>query len=264
MNDWNTGTEKTVAARACAFITSIAYAAVADHERFTMVLAGGNSPRGLYAMLASGVDETQFTHIGLEVPRHAVRSKHCRSCILLPWHSTWLFQGDERYVEPGHPDSNYGMAYDTLVRHTDIPSDHIFRMPVEEHLPESAAIRYEQSLSVFFHAKDEPSQTRYPEFDLIILGLGSDGHTASLFPGNPVLDEQTRWVAPVEAPPGNPSSIRLTLSLPVINNAAHIIFFVSGGRERLALQVRNGERADLPAGRIRPRSGKPFWFVVQS
>jgi 6-phosphogluconolactonase len=202
---------------------------------FTLVLAGGSTPRELYSLLAS--------------PRYAR---------VMPWDRIHLFQGDERLVPADHPHSNFRVAYETLISRTPVPVENVHRMPGEIELPESAAMEYERELRRFFPERDPDSvKGEMPAFDLILLGIGPDGHTASLFPGDPAVEETARWVAPVDAAGASPPIPRITLTLPVINSAECVVMLASGPeKERVVRSVvtdPDGAAPRFPAGMIRPR-----------
>ncbi|GIL12341.1 MAG: 6-phosphogluconolactonase [Chloroflexota bacterium] len=211
-------------------VVQAAKTAVAARGHFYFALSGGSTPRLLYERLAS---ETAFERDW--------------------WRHTHIFWGDERCLPPTHPDSNYHMARAALLDHVPIPPENIHRMAGERE-PEQAAADYEVELERVFGG---PAR-----FDLILLGMGRDGHTASLFPHTPALREQTRravanFYAPVEPP------WRITLTLPVINAAAGVIFLVSGADKAETLrQVLEGKYKpdDLPAQLVRPAGGS-LWLV---
>ena len=247
-----TGTETEITEQAVAFIIAEAYRAVSDHGRFSLVLAGGNSPRSLYRQLAKGVANNE-----------RAASKGERT--FMPWKKTWLFWGDERSVPADHQDSNYQMARETLLSQVPVPENHIFRMPAEQDDGNKAAREYEETLRSFFIARDSLSEQDFPIFDLVILGLGDDGHTASLFPDNAeALQETERWVVSVSEPLAKPPGKRLTLTLPAINHARNVLFFTIG-REKagLAKRIFSAEEKGVRASRIVPVNGKTFWFTVQ-
>jgi 6-phosphogluconolactonase len=211
-------------------------AAVAERGSFTLVLAGGSTPRMLYRHLA-----------GMTEPSRA----------RVPWDRTHLFFGDERHVPPDDPDSNYRMAEEALIAHVSAASVH--RMRGEEPAAAVAAAAYEAELRAFFHLRgaDEPP----PRFDLVLLGLGSDGHTASLFPGSAALDERRRWVvAPFVERLG---AHRITLTLPALNRARAVLFLVSGAQKAEALaRVLAPAAGELPpAARVQPEGGELLWIV---
>ena len=203
---------------------------------FTIALSGGSTPRGLHALLAG--DPT-------------VRDR-------LPWPHLHFFWGDERHVPPDHPQSNYRMAYDTLLSLAPVPAENIHRVPAEEPDAALAAEKYEQELRTFFELK----AGQLPRIDCILLGMGPDGHTASLFPGTEALHETKRLVAAnwVE----KFKTYRITLTVPVLNHADLVIFLVSGAEKAEALkEVLQGDyRPDrFPAQLIRPDNGKLLWIV---
>jgi 6-phosphogluconolactonase len=214
------------------FVQSV-QAALKTGSRFTVALAGGSTPRQLYARLAAAQ---------------------------IDWESVHIFWGDERCVPPGHPDSNFRMAEETLLGVISIPAGNIHRIP-GEFPAEEAAQKYEAELRIFFGGVT-------PRFDLVLLGLGGDGHTASLFPGNPAVRERTRWVVGVrhDTPP-EPLVDRITLTLPVLNAAANVLFLVSGAgkADRLA-QVLHGpfQPELLPSQGMRPVDGILRWLVDQA
>jgi len=201
-------------------------------ERFSLVLAGGNTPRRVYELLATAPFKQR-----------------------IEWGEVDLFFGDERCVPPDHRDSNYGMAYQALIFHVPIPPHNVYRMAGEGG-PEQSARLYESQLRTYF------AGASWPRFALVLLGMGTDGHTASLFPRSDALNEAERWVLPVSSPA--PPRERLTLTVPVFNHAAHVLFLVSGKEkaERLA-QVLNPkpQTEPLPAQLIQPSSGSVEWLV---
>lgn len=203
---------------------------------FRMVLAGGNTPKKLYQCLA-------------EDPFRSV----------IPWRRIHFFWGDERCVPPDHPESNYRMVREALLDRLPVPDANIHRMKGEDADPPQAARSYEAELRR--HFGQEAGQGP-PKFDLILLGLGTDGHTASLFPDTPALQERRRWV--VANPVAKLKAQRLTLSLAVLNRAARVFFLVSGADKATILSQileRSPEGLRLPAALIRPADGPPLWLV---
>lgn len=220
-------------------VVAIAEEAVARCGRFTVALAGGSTPKCLYSLLATEP-----------------------YCTRLPWLETHLFWGDERAVRPEHPDSNFGMARTTLLSRVPILADQIHRMQAERKDLDAAASEYEAKIARTLAAQppDEP-----PAFDLILLGLGTDGHTASLFPYSEALQEAKRWVAPNYIP--KLKANRLTLTTPILNRAATVLFLVSGGEKAAVLQAVLEGSPDperLPAQLIRPVAGRLVWLVDQA
>jgi 6-phosphogluconolactonase len=186
----------------------------------SVALAGGSTPRALYELLAS--------------EDYRDRSD---------WHDLEVFFGDERAVPPDHPDSNFGMANRALLSHVPLSEGAVHRMEGEADPLEAAAERYAMGLP--------------DHLDLVLLGMGPDGHTASLFPGQDALDERNRRVMATTGADGSP---RITLTYPAIEAARHVVFLVTGDAKREALDaIRRGE--DLPAGRVRPSEGDVIWIV---
>lgn len=203
-------------------------------ERFTLALAGGSTPRRLYQLLAG-----------------AYRDR-------LPWHRLHLFWGDERFVPPEHPESNFGMVRNALLQHVPLPPGQIHPFPTDTPSPEAAADAYEATLRDLLGTSGQT-------FDLTLLGLGSDGHTASLFPENePYPPDSARWAAAVTAPPSYAVQSRLTLTLPALNASRHIFFLVAGREKREALHaVLDGTDSSLPAAHV--RAGDTLtWFVDEA
>jgi 6-phosphogluconolactonase len=198
---------------------------------FTIALAGGSTPRTLYRILATDYRER------------------------IPWERLRFFMGDERYVSSDSPQSNYRMAREAMLDQLDIPADRIHPMPTDRIDPEEAAAAYEKTLREQFG--DE-----LPRFDLILLGIGTDGHTASLFPGSPALDERERW-AVVSYSPVEPTT-RLTLTPPVLENARRLIFLVAGKEKRDVMenitQFPDRARVLYPSAMIGLRENA-VWYV---
>ena len=223
------------AAAAAEFVTA-AGEAVAARGCFTVALSGGSTPRRLYERLASA------------------RS----SGPAVPWPQTHIFWGDERLVPPGHLDSNYRMAREVLLDRIALPADQIHPIPSDAGDATEAASKYEAELRAFFSSTTGEA----PRFDLILLGLGNDGHTASLFPGSDAVGEKTRWVIGhrVEGIPHD----RVTLTFPVLNNAARVVFLVSGSDKAGALQsvLEGDDPIDrVPARGVRPTRDGLLWLV---
>lgn len=216
-------------------LANIAATAARDRDRFTLALSGGQTPRLLYQLLA-----------------HEYRA-------LIPWHKTEIFWGDERYVSPDDPCSNYRMAKEAMLDHIPIPRHHIHAMPTLLPDLDEAAEAYEQTLMSHF-----PGQ--WPRFDLLLLGMGPDGHIASLFPHNPVLEDQARVIAPVREDRATPP-LRLTLTLPAINHAANIHFLIAGKGKSPALHralAPNANPKASPAAAIKPLDGHLVWWLDEA
>ena len=218
---------------AAAAIVGSAGAAVAAHGRFTLVLSGGATPRATYMRLAS--------------PPFADR---------VPWDRTFVFFGDERCVPPDHAESNYRMANAALLSKVGIPADRVFRMRGEADDPEEAATEYARTLAAVFETK----RGGLPRFDLVLLGLGLDGHTASLFPGSPAAKEIFRTVVAVHAAAATIPQ-RLTLTVPTFNAAARVVFLVAGAEKAKVVKASLSAGAILPASTIHPTDGTLTWIV---
>lgn len=224
---------EALAEAAARAIVDTATQAVAARGRFTIALAGGATPRATYARLAAAPFRDR-----------------------MPWDRTWVFFGDERAVPPEHPESNFGMAQAALLSRVAIPPDQVIRLRGEAEDPEAAAADYARALAAAFESR----RGEVPRFDLVLLGLGVDGHTASLFPGSPVLKEIFRTVAAVYAAAAAVPQ-RLTLTLPVLNAAARVIFLVAGAEKAKAVRAVLTEKAPLPATMVQPGDGDLMWLV---
>lgn len=200
--------------------------ALSESGSFAVALSGGQTPGGLYTSLSEQKES-------------------------LPWPATHVFQVDERFVPAGHSESNLRLLRQTLLDHVPIPDDHIHAIDTSLPGPDEAAWRYENDLIRHFH----PGPGGFPRFDLVMLGLGPDGHVASLFPGNEVLCETRRLVRAVR--PGRPVLDRVTLTFPVINNARRIVFVVLGpGKASVLKEAVEIRRSSLPAAWIEPLDGE--------
>jgi 6-phosphogluconolactonase len=172
----------------------------------------------------------------------------------IPWTQVHLFWGDERCVPPDHPDSNYRLANEILISHVPIPSANVYRVRGELE-PEVAARAYEKTLQDFFCGP----RTR---FDLVLLGLGEDGHTASLFPGSDALHERERLAVAVKARYQDRPVHRVTLTLPALNTARQALFLVTGSAKAGIVQaVLEGPEGLLPGQQIRPTAGQTVWML---
>jgi 6-phosphogluconolactonase len=207
--------------------------AVSKDNYFSIAFSGGSTPQRMYELLA----------------QKDIRDR-------VPWENTFVFWGDERCVPPDHPSSNQLMLRQLLLDHVNIPKQNIF--PISGTLPpEKAAQEYEVTLRKFFTNKR-------PGFDLILLGLGENGHTASLFPGTLALDETQRWVTDIYV--DELKMHRITLTARFINRAEKIVFLVSGASKALVLkEVCEGppDPHRLPAQLIKPSEGELVWLVDQ-
>lgn len=210
----------------------VAEAAVQERGRFSVALSGGNTPRAIYSLLASEHKE-------------------------LPWDRIHVFFGDERHVPPDHPDSNFRMASESLLSKLPIPENNVHRVRAELDA-DVAATEYEQELVNFFHLGNQ----EMPRFDLVFLGIGEDGHTASLFPGSNALTETSRrvvanWVEKFK-------SFRITFTFPVLNHSAEIVFLISGAdKAQILSEVLRPGAQKYPAQGVQPENGRLLWLVDQ-
>ena len=219
--------EAMVAETAAEIFIATALASVEVRGRFVCALAGGSTPRKLYSMLAR--------------PEFANR---------VPWEQCFLFFGDERCVPKDHPDSNFRMAVEALFHKVPVVGTQVHRIQGEMSNPGRAAHFYEETLRELFHG--EP----FPRFDLVLLGIGEDGHTASLFPGTDALLEKEHWV--VANYVAALSDWRITLTLPAINAARQILFMVTGAHKaRIVAEVFGDAEHDhiLPGEQVVPMNG---------
>jgi 6-phosphogluconolactonase len=214
--------------------------AIGAQGRFTVALSGGSTPKALYSLLATN-------YAGFA------------------WNRIFLFFGDERHVPPTDPESNYRMVNESLLTKIAIPAENVFRVPADNPDAAAAAAEYETQLRRFFEIKSgELKPGEFPRFDLILLGLGPDGHTASLFPDSAALNEESRlvvanWVAKFNAH-------RITFTFPVLNRAAEVMFLASGAdKADMVRQVLEGKNTPpLPSQRVQPSDGKLLWMLDEA
>jgi 6-phosphogluconolactonase len=214
--------------------------AIDHHGFFTLALAGGNTPRPLHELLAGSPYSDR-----------------------LSWSDFYIFWGDERCLPPDRPESNFAMAEETLLGDVGIPAANVHRIRGELTPSAQAARVYDQELRDFFGQHPERTSGGFPRFDLVLLGMGPDGHTASLFPGSELLQEEEKWVAATE-PRGEPKVARVTLTLPVLNNAENVLFLIAGTRKQTIMREivdHPGKAARFPAARVQPK-GRLFWFAA--
>jgi 6-phosphogluconolactonase len=225
-----------IAKRAAQEFVQATATAVRERGSFNVALAGGSTPKALYSLLATD-----------PAPRSQIS-----------WDKIHLFFGDERHVGPGHPDSNFRMATEAMISRVPLAKDQVVRIKGEYQDAEEAAREYEQTLQSYFKLKTG----EYPRFDLLLAGMGNEGHTLSLFPGTKALHADGRiavrnWV-------GKLYTDRITLTAPAASNAAQIIFMVTGADKASALKaVLEGpyEPEQLPAQLLQPKNGKLLWLV---
>ncbi len=213
------------------FILNFSRWVLASRGRFSFALSGGSTPKKLYSLLAASPWRDEFT-----------------------WSMAHFFWSDERCVPPDHAESNYKLAFDSFLSRVPPPPQNVHRIHGEEG-PDKAARVYEEELQRFF------GRNSVPAFDLVLLGAGGDGHTASLFPGAPEIQEQKRLALPVHLEP--PRLNRVTLSLPVLNNAVQVLFLAAGSSKAGVVRqiIREGNPEGYPAGLVRPVHGSLMWML---
>jgi len=210
----------------------LAELAIKERGRFSVALSGGNTPRSVYSLLAEEHKD-------------------------LPWDRIHIFFGDERHVPPNHPESNFRMASESLLSKVSIPEQNVHRIHAELEA-EPAAQEYERHVREFFQLKN----LGWPRFDLVFLGLGDDGHTASLFPGSAALNDTSQivaanWVEKFQ-------SFRLTFTFPVLNHAAEVVFLVSGeGKAQILNEVLKPPPKKYPSQFVQPEHGHLLWLADQ-
>lgn len=220
---------KSFAADAADFVLGEAHKAIGERNEFRIALSGGNTPRPVYARLAAVAHD-------------------------LPWESIRITFGDERCVPQDDPESNFRMARETLLAPARVPEKSILRMRGEID-PQIAAQEYQDRLDLIATQRGEPIYRH----DLILLGLGDDGHTASLFPRTPALEETIRRAVANFVPRLN--AWRLTFTFPLINHARHVLFLVGATKSPgLIERVLAGDR-QLPAARVDPTGGELTWII---
>jgi 6-phosphogluconolactonase len=210
--------------------------AVKSKNSFNVVLSGGSTPREMYSLLAT---------------KYASQ---------LAWDKICFFWGDERHVPRDHADSNYRMAHDALLAKVPVKPENIYRVPTENSNPELVAENYERTLRKFFKVKEE----EFPRFDLVLLGMGVEGHTASLFPGTRAVLERHRlvtanWVEKFQ-------TYRITFTVPVLNAAAAVMFMVTGKDKERAVASVFDDRSpaeQFPAKMVQPSNGSLIWLLDQ-
>jgi 6-phosphogluconolactonase len=208
--------------------------AIALRGRFVIALSGGHTPEKMYALWAHNEKYRTET----------------------PWDRVFMFWGDERFVGPDAPLSNYRMTREALLSHVPIPPQNVHPAPTTLPSPQAAAAAYDAELRKFF-------TDGVPAFDVTLLGIGPEGHTASLFPGSSALDEKKKWVeaVTVQATPPN----RLTFTLPVLNQSRNTYFLAAGQEKKTILDALRAEpdpaHSQFPAARIQPLDGRVVWFL---
>lgn len=224
-----------LAKRTAEYIVHISKKAVSERNRFVVALSGGSLPKLLFPALASEP-----------------------VCSEIEWKAWHVFWADERCVPQMNSESNYYLASKHLFDYVDIPPSQIYT-PNTSMEPAGMAVLYQSTLQRVFRIKGD----ELPRFDLLLLGMGEDGHIASLFPNHPLLKEKKRWIAPIFDSPKPPPE-RITLTLPVINNARCIIFLVTGKSKAAALKKifqEESTSSPLPAQMVKPMDGEVHWFL---
>ena len=221
-------------------LLQLAQQSVTDRGVFTLALAGGSTPRKLYSLLATDPDFRDF-----------------------PWSQTHLFFGDERHVPPTHIDSNYLMTSTTLLATGLVPPSHVHRVRAEMPDANAAAADYDVELRTFF--AQAMRLNGFPRFDVILLGMGPDGHTASLFPGSAALEEKERWAVAnyVE----KFKSTRITFTFPVLNAARTVLLLIAGADKAAMLRevlVTERDSALYPVQRVQPVDGAKAWLLDEA
>jgi 6-phosphogluconolactonase len=209
----------------------LASEAAQTEGRFAIALSGGSTPKHMYEMLARPPERDT-----------------------IPWARVQAFWGDERFVPPSHPESNYRMIREALLEHVPLPPQNIHPITTDG-TPDEAAAAYEAALNVFYGSNVlDPGR---PLFDVVLLGVGQDGHTASLFPGSSILDEKKAWVRATEGPGRTP---RITLTYPALASSRNLAFMVTGKeKSSIVSRVLRGD-PDLPAARVKT-TGRSRWFM---
>jgi 6-phosphogluconolactonase len=221
---------------AAEWFVHLASDAVARSGRFTVALAGGSTPKRLYQLLAEPPYRDQ-----------------------IDWARWEIFWNDERAVPPDHPESNYKMAWDALFSRVPVDRSRVHRMPGEAADADQAAIAYQREIAAALAVSAEGPP---PTLDLVLLGIGEDGHTASLFPSTEALEEHSRWVVANHVP--QRSMYRLTMTLPILNQARHVVFLVTGaGKAAVLSEILEGpsEPRRLPSQAVQPTDGQLCWLL---
>lgn len=223
----------TLSQEAAQYIVRLANEAIVSHGRFSIALSGGTTPKVLYGLLATEPYRDQ-----------------------IDWSQVEIFWSDERCVPPDSSDSNYQLAQEVLLSKIPISTNQIHRMPADKPDRDAASLEYTQEMQRIFGTDGIPS------FDLLQLGMGPEGHTASLFPHQPSLQEQQRLVMPVNVP--KPPPPRLTFTPPLLNAAKHVLFLVTGADKADAVQAvleSAYQPEEYPAQIVRPPHGEVTWML---
>jgi 6-phosphogluconolactonase len=222
-------TAEALAHDAAEWLCALAQASVGE---FAVCLSGGATPGPVYERLATPAIAARF-----------------------PWRRVHWFWGDERFVPHDHPNSNYRMVYKALLCRVPVPATNIHAIPTQPLTPEQGALAYEETLKRFYGT--DALNPKQPLFDVALLGIGDDGHTASLFPGQPALRERRRWAVAVV---GARSEPRITVTYPALDSSVHVAFLATGAGKREAIARALAGNRETPAGLVRP-VGKLHWFI---
>jgi 6-phosphogluconolactonase len=227
---------ETISQNAAQYVTRVANEAIVTRGRFTLALSGGTTPGKLYSLLGTAAYLSQ-----------------------IDWRLAEIFWSDERCVPPDDAESNYRLAHETLLSHLPIPAAQVHLMPADQPNRDAASLDYTREMQRVFGTDG------VPDFDLIQLGMGPEGHTASLFPHQPSLHESERLVMPVSVP--KPPPDRLTFTPPLLNAAHHVLFLATGADKADALhEVLEGPHNpdEYPAQIVRPAHGEVVWMVDEA
>jgi 6-phosphogluconolactonase len=219
-------------------LMELSAAAVAERGVFTLALSGGSTPKKLYALLARDPAFASF-----------------------PWAGTQLFFGDERHVPPGNAESNFRMVKETLLSSGLVPEGNVHRVFAELGDAAQAAAEYEAELRR--HFTGDARLDDFPRFDAVLLGMGPDGHTASLFPGSPALEEKTKWV--MSNPVEKFKTDRITFTFPVLDAARAVLLLIAGAdKAPMIRQVLGDAPGTYPVERVQPRDGVKIWMLDEA
>ncbi len=232
----------SLAVRAAELIVVSAREAIGQRGRFTFVLSGGSTPEKTY--------------------RHLAKPENVA---LIDWANTWLFVGDERFVPYDDPASNFGMFQRSLLQSVPVPKANVFPVATECDSAELAARQYARTIAHFF--EQDLGTSPPPSFDMLLLGLGDDGHTASLFPGKPALEVKNAWVT--SSPQGvlPPPVERVTFTFPLLNQARQVLFLVAGEKKAEVVRTIIEDHPPIsqaPAAGVQPESGSLTWLIDES
>ncbi len=223
-------------------LVSIGEQAIEKNDIFLLAISGGDTPKTLFSFLGSKFKNSKI------------------------WDKTVIFFVDDRCVSIRHPENNYIYAKELFFDHVSIPKENIFKMDTENQYPEIAAHEYEKQMKNFFKKRDLLENFPIPRFDLILLGIGADGHTASLFPDTYASKEEKKWIMNTPAPTtARPNLPRLTMTFPILNAGKNVIFLISKAKSKQEIlnEVMNNRNDKYPASKILPK-GSLNWYITKS